>query len=186
STGTAPKTTATASTTTSGTATTTHKQQPYSSDPFAPNYRKIFPWSEQEKAEFIATWPLPLPPNFWVVHESVEFGEYMRPTKQLQVLLRRRGLEDKFSRIMTGRDDEVEGELGTTQTETQPLDNEKEKIYEKARKLLMEADEGGELLERAEEIWRNAKVRLQSLEGKIGVERLLEVGDVVGYNWIRM
>ncbi len=42
------------------------------------------------------------------------------------------------------------------------------------------------MLERAEEIWRRGKLRWQVFSGKIGVERLLEAGDVAGYNWIQM
>ncbi|KAF2706266.1 hypothetical protein K504DRAFT_334712, partial [Pleomassaria siparia CBS 279.74] len=158
------------------------EQQPYSSDPFSPNYRHICPWNEEKKADFIATWPLPLRADSFQVYESAEHAEHTRPWDQLLVLLHRRGLEDEFLRIiMGGRDDEVEGEGEKTQTQTQsPFSDERDKeIHEKMR------TGGGELLERMEEIWRRGKVRWQVLSGAIGVERLLEAGDVAGYNWIR-
>ncbi|KAF2786764.1 hypothetical protein K505DRAFT_330116 [Melanomma pulvis-pyrius CBS 109.77] len=168
-------------TTTAAATTTTHEQQPYSSDPFAPNYRHICPWSEEDKAEWIATWPLPLRADYWQVYESAEHAEYTRPWDQLRVLLRRRGLEDNFWKILIGgRDDEVDGE------KTQPSDDDDEERHEKARKLLIDAGDGGELLERAEELWRMGKMMGQVRRGEIGVERLLEAGDVSGYNWIRM
>lgn len=60
------------------------------------------------------------------------------------------------------------------------------KIYEKARKFLRDAGEGGELLDRAEEYWRKGEVRMQVMMGNIGVDALLDADDIAGYNWFRL
>jgi len=179
STGTTPTETAT-------TAAKHEQQQPYSSDPFAPNYRHICHWNEEEKAEWIATWPLPVRPDFWEVFESAEHAEHTRQFDQLRVLLRRVGLDEGFMSIMTGRDKKEEGEGGGKQAPTQLSEDDNEGLYERARKLLRDAGEGGELLERAEKIWQRGKVLDRVFSGEAGVELLLEVGDVAGYNWIKM
>ncbi|KAF2008887.1 hypothetical protein BU24DRAFT_429147 [Aaosphaeria arxii CBS 175.79] len=139
-----PTTTTTASL---STTTTTHEQQLTSSesfcrDPFSPNYCYICPLNEQEKAEWIATWPLPLRADHWEVYESAEHAEVTRPFDQLRVLLRQRGLDEEFMRIMSGSRD---------QTQADGFNNDFEERYEEARKFLRGANEG-ELLERAEEI----------------------------------
>jgi hypothetical protein len=118
--------------------TTTHEQQPCSNDTFAPNYRHICPWDERERAEFIATWPLPLRADYFQVYESAEHAEHTRPWDQLYVLLRQRGLEDEFIKMITGgRDYGVEEGGEKTQTQTQSL-NDDDEWYEKVRELLME------------------------------------------------
>jgi hypothetical protein len=178
STDTTPTTTATAS-------TQTHEQQPYSNDPFAPNYRHIAPWDEQKKAEWIATWPLPLPSNYWELYESAEHAEATRAGNQLRVLLRQRGLEDTYNRIMSGKDEDG-NDLYPITARCFREDSETRGIRERCRKFLRDAGEGDELLERVEELWRKGDVRVQVMEGKLGVDALLGVGDVAGYNWFRL
>lgn len=105
----------TSTTSTSTITTTTYEPQPYSSDPFALNYRHICHWDEEKKADYIATWPLPLSLDFCKLYESAEYAELTRPWDQLRVLLRQRGLEDEFFRIIyntSSRGDEVEREGG--------------------------------------------------------------------------
>jgi hypothetical protein len=103
------------------------------------------------------------------------------------VLLRQHGLEDEFIKIRTGgRDNEVEKEGEKTQTQTQPLNNDDDEWCEKVKKLLMDAGKERELLDRAVELWRTGKVKGHVRRGAIGVEMLLEMGDVAGCNWLQM
>lgn len=76
------------------TISTATPEQSYSSDPFASNYRIICPEEERD-------WSL-LPTNYVELVESAEYAEFGRPGAQLFALLRQRGLEEKFHRIMDG------------------------------------------------------------------------------------
>lgn len=105
-------------------------------------------------------------PDFWEVFESAERAEYVRPHDQLDFLLRERGLEDAYNKIMRGE--------GTV-----------EERRERARELLRNAGEP-ELVERAENIWRLGDGRRPVFQGESAVEDLLEKGDVAGYRWIMM
>ncbi|KAH7089993.1 hypothetical protein FB567DRAFT_568684 [Paraphoma chrysanthemicola] len=142
------------------------KEQPYSSDPFAPNYRHFFP-SEQQKAE-------------WEIFESVEHAEYSRTKDQLDVLLRERRLYEHFYEILYSTLESA-GDDKTEALEPQTRD----RVVE-AREYLQTAGDSEPLLWRAEEIWRLNKWRQPVNRGDVKVEKLLEVGDVIGYNWIRM
>ncbi|KAF2130301.1 hypothetical protein P153DRAFT_384580 [Dothidotthia symphoricarpi CBS 119687] len=148
--------------------------QQYSSDPFAPNYRHICPWSAQEKAEYIATWPVPLQPNFWEVYESAEHAEWTRPRDQLDVLLRERGLEEVCNTILYS---EQKTEHGT--------DMGMDERQERVRELLRDAGELA-LLEKAEKIWRMMAERNDVQKGKKSIEHLFEIGDEAGFRWLKM
>ncbi|KAF1957718.1 hypothetical protein CC80DRAFT_366220, partial [Byssothecium circinans] len=169
--------------TTPTTTTPPPKQSPYSTDPFAPNYRHICPGTKQDQAEFIATSPLPLRADFFEAHESAEYAENTRAWDQLCVLLRQRGLEDQFMSIMTGRNVKLKTE---TPTSCWLHEEEESRVHDKVRKLLRDAGEDGELLERAEENFRVGRVRKRVYNGEVGAEALLEAGDVEGYNWFRL
>lgn len=162
-------------------------QKPYSSDPFAPNYRHICHWGEQERAEWIAEWPLPLRSDYWEVFESSENAEQTRPSAQLEVLLRRAGLEDAYAAITDGTDDIGEKtEMKKISPTSSYLDDATtEKMHDKHRKLLRDAGRE-DLLERAEKIWKTGE-RIKSYHMKeIGLESLLEMGEVTAYNYIKL
>ncbi|KAF2447369.1 hypothetical protein P171DRAFT_430262 [Karstenula rhodostoma CBS 690.94] len=167
--------------TTTGTAslTTCHEELRYSSDPFAPNYRHIYPLSAEEKAYHIATWPLPLRPDFWEVFESTEHAEYTRPFDQLDILLRQRRLKDEYWRVLrdpTVRDFDVEAKGD---------DAENEKENDRLRKFLRDAG-AADLLEKANETFWLGRVRAQVIRGGARLDTLLEAGDMAGYMWIQM
>lgn len=82
---------------------TPHSQPLHSSDLFAPKHCHICPWDQS--TDWIATWPLPLRPDFWHGYES-EHAEHMRAWDQLDLLLLQRGLKE----LNNGPSDEEGGE----------------------------------------------------------------------------
>jgi hypothetical protein len=96
------------------------------------------------------------------------------------VLLRERGLYEHFYEILYGTLESA-GDDKTEALEPQTRD----RVVE-AREYLKTAGDSEPLLWRAEEIWRLNKWRQLVNRGDVEVEKLLEVGDVIGYNWIRM
>jgi hypothetical protein len=165
--------------TASTTANLLKEEQPYSRDPFAPNYRYLG-FTEQQKAGWVEEWPFPLVPNYWEIIGSVEHAEYSRTKDQLDVLLRERGLYEHFYEILYGPFKSA-GDDKTEALEPQTRDRVAE-----AREYLKTAGDSEPLLWRAEEVWRLNKWRQPVNRGDVKVEKLLEVGDVIGYNWIRM
>ncbi|KAH8723589.1 hypothetical protein GQ44DRAFT_310479 [Phaeosphaeriaceae sp. PMI808] len=151
----------------------------YSSDPFAPNYRHICPWTKEERAAELAPLAGLVRPDLYEVYESAEYAEYTRPHDQLMILLRERGLEESYQQTLYGNVRAVDGTIVYNPEGTE--DERRERTRE-----VLRSEGASDLLERAESFWQLQEGRYPVYGGENPVEDLLKTGDIAGYRWIKM